>query len=48
MSTTALQNHPTVEELFSCVDTIPLALFEHVRHFPFRRWPQPDTQNTCI
>jgi len=30
MSTTTLQNHPTVEELFNCVDTIPLALFEHV------------------
>jgi transposase len=30
MSTTTLQNNPTVEELFKCVDTIPLTLFEHV------------------
>jgi transposase len=30
MSTTTLQNHPAVEELFKHVDTIPLALFDHV------------------
>ena len=30
MSTTSLQNHPSVKELFKHVDTIPLALFEHL------------------
>ena len=30
MSATPLQNHPSVEELFKHVDTIPLALFEHL------------------
>jgi len=30
MSTTSLQNHPSVEELFKHVDTIPLALFEYI------------------
>jgi hypothetical protein len=30
MSATSLQNHPSVEELFKHVDTIPLALFEHL------------------
>lgn len=30
MSATPLQNHPSVEELFNHVDTIPLALFEHL------------------
>jgi len=30
MSATPMQNHPSVEELFKHVDTIPLALFEHL------------------
>jgi transposase len=30
MTATSLQNHPSVEELFNHVDTIPLALFEQL------------------
>jgi len=30
MSATSLQNHPSVEELFNHVDTVPLAMFEHL------------------
>ena len=30
MSATSLQNHPSVEELFKHVDTVPLALFVHL------------------
>lgn len=30
MSATSLQEHPSVEELFKHVDTVPLALFDHI------------------
>jgi hypothetical protein len=30
MSTTPLQNHPSIEEPFVYVDTVPLALFDHL------------------
>jgi hypothetical protein len=39
MSTTSLQNHPSVEELFDYVDTVPLALFDHLDFSSLNEFP---------
>ncbi len=39
MNATSLQNHPSVEELFNHVDTIPLALFEHLEFSFLNEFP---------
>jgi len=52
MGATTPQNHPSFEELFKHVDTVPLALLEHLdlsflEEFPvFAPWDRGRTQGT--